>query len=213
MLHLPFRRLPACLCGLVARHCPDNGAGKQALWAQRLFGWQRCHRIVPARPRTPGACLLRLGRGTRTALLHLPGRPAPRLTRRDGAVVPRASGEQISTVGSDPGTWETRWPEVCRGWFVCSGIRRQRQDSRRPRHGHGHLCLMQARRGQRGPFSAVRAGRDSERPTPRAVSILDRDGHARTGGGPGRVGGHRRQGVGAVGNRRRVPEAHPPVER
>jgi hypothetical protein len=153
MLHLSFRRLPACLCGLVARHCPDNGARKQALWAQRLFGWQRCHRIVPARPRTPGACLLRLGRGTRTALLHLPGRPAPRLTRRDGAVVPRASGEQISTVGSDPGTWETRWPEVCRGWFVCSGIPRQRQGSRRPRHGHGHLCLMQARRGQRGPFS------------------------------------------------------------
>ena len=41
---------------------------------------------------------------------------------------PRASGEQIWTVGSDPGTWETSWPEVCWGWFVCTGTRRQRQN-------------------------------------------------------------------------------------
>ena len=47
-MHLPFRRLSASLCGLVASagHCPDNGARKLALCNQRPFGLNACGGIV-----------------------------------------------------------------------------------------------------------------------------------------------------------------------
>jgi hypothetical protein len=73
MVHLPFRRRPASLCGPVARHCPDNGARKQALCAQRPFGSQGCDRIVP-QP------------GTLAAVLHAAGEPTDfRLDRQASA--------------------------------------------------------------------------------------------------------------------------------